>query len=150
MGPNVEFERIPSFPPERFALLRNPNPSKYKQFQKGIEQLMQEGAIQIMYFSDSPARYPILAAVGSLQFEVVQYRMLAEYSVETAVEPLPEYTHARWLSAPTEKLEKMQWIVNARKAEDAYGRPVALVKGEWALNYLIEQNPDITFHDIPG
>ncbi|MGE0200725.1 MAG: peptide chain release factor 3 [Candidatus Melainabacteria bacterium] len=148
-GKSVQFDPIPTFSPEHFALLKNPNPSKYKQFQKGLEQLMQEGAIQVMYFSDGVQRNPVLAAVGRLQFEVVQYRMLSEYSVDTQVEALPEFTHVRWLSGSPEAMKAMSWIVNARPAEDALGRPVALVKGEWALNYLLEQNPDITFSDTP-
>jgi len=149
-GPAFEFEPIPSFTPEAFALLRNPNPSKYKQFQKGIDQLRQEGAIQVMYFQDAAQRNPVLAAVGQLQFEVVQYRLQSEYGVETILEPLLEYTHARWLSASQEALAKAEWIVNARKTEDADGRPVALIKGEWALNYMLERNPDITFLETPG
>ncbi|MEB3285964.1 MAG: peptide chain release factor 3 [Vampirovibrionales bacterium] len=148
-GQTLEFEPIPTFTPEQFALLKNPNPSKYKQFQKGVDQLMDEGAIQVMYFSDGAQRYPVMAAVGALQFEVVQHRMQSEYGVETSVERLPEYTHARWLGGSAEQVAAMEWIVNARKAEDAQGRAVALVKGEWALNYLIEKNPDIVFSDIP-
>jgi peptide chain release factor 3 len=148
VGPAFEFEPIPSFAPECFAMMRNPNPSKYKQFQKGIEQLRQEGAIQVMYFTDSGQRNPVLAAVGQLQFEVVQYRLQSEYGVETQLERLGEYTHARWLSGGD--LDKVEWIVNARKAEDADGRTVALIKGEWALNYMIEKNPGIHFSDTPN
>lgn len=149
-GPAFEFEPIPAFAPEYFALMTNPNPSKYKQFQKGIDQLRQEGAIQVLYFQDSAQRNPILAAVGRLQFEVVQFRLQSEYGVETRIEFLGEYTHARWLRG-TEKAstDTIEWIVNARKAEDADGRPVALIKGEWALNYMIERNPDILFLDTP-
>ena len=149
VGSAFEFEPIPSFAPECFALLRNPNPSKYKQFQKGIDQLRQEGAIQVMYFQDSGQRNPILAAVGRLQFEVVQYRLQSEYGVETQLEHLTEYTHARWLGGDPGALDKVEWIVNARKAEDADGRVVALIKGEWALNYMIEKNPNIQFLETP-
>jgi peptide chain release factor 3 len=147
VGPAFEFEPIPSFAPECFALMRNPNPSKYKQFQKGIDQLRQEGAIQVMYFTDSGQRSPVLAAVGQLQFEVVQYRLQSEYGVETQLDRLGEYTHARWLSG--DNLDNVEWIVNARKAEDADGRTVALIKGEWALNYMIEKNPNVRFLDTP-
>lgn len=149
VGPAFEFEPIPSFAPECFALLRNPNPSKYKQFQKGIDQLRQEGAIQVMYFKDSGQRNPILAAVGRLQFEVVQYRLQSEYNVETELEHLMEYTHARWLVGTPAELDAVEWIVNARKSEDADGRPVALIKGEWAMNYMAEKNPNIRFQDTP-
>ncbi len=150
LGQSFEFEPIPSFAPECFALLSNPNPSKYKQFQKGIDQLRQEGAIQVMYFADAAQRNPVLAAVGQLQFEVVQYRLQSEYGVETRIEPLGEYTHARWLVGDPDALDRVEWIVNARKAVDADGRPVALIKGEWALNYMMERNPDIRFSDVPA
>jgi len=147
---SFEFDPIPSFSPECFALLRNPNPSKYKQFQKGIDQLRQEGAVQVLYLSDSAQRQPVLAAVGALQFEVAQYRLQSEYGVDTQLERLTEYTHARWLSAESgEQLDKVEWIVNARRAEDANGRLVALIKGEWALNYMLEKNPGIRFSDTP-
>jgi peptide chain release factor 3 len=149
VGQAFEFEPIPSFAPECFALLRNPNPSKYKQFQKGIDQLRQEGAIQVLYFQDAGQRNPVLAAVGRLQFEVVQYRLQSEYNVETQLEHLTEYTHARWLGGDQAAQDKVEWIVNARKAEDADGRSVALIKGEWALNYLIEKNPHIQFLETP-
>lgn len=148
-GPTFEFEPIPTFAPECFALLSNPNPSKYKQFQKGIDQLRQEGAIQVMYFQDSAQRNPILAAVGHLQFEVVQFRLQSEYGVETRLETLGEYTHARWIVSDSDNLDTVEWIVNARKAEDADGRTVALIKGEWALNYMMEKNPTLQFQDTP-
>lgn len=153
-GASFEFEPIPAFAPECFALLSNPNPSRYKQFQKGIDQLRQEGAIQVMYFQDAAQRNPVLAAVGRLQFEVVQFRLQNEYGVETHLEHLGEYTHARWLlgngaNGSETVPDNIEWIVNARKAEDADGRTVALVKGEWALNYMIERNPDVRFQETP-
>jgi peptide chain release factor 3 len=152
-GASFEFEPIPAFAPECFALLRNPNPSKYKQFQKGIDQLRQEGAIQVLYFHGGAQRNPILAAVGRLQFEVAQFRLQSEYNVEVSAENLGEYSHARWLVSadPEKELEPndIEWIVNARRAEDADGRVVALVKGEWALNYLVERNPEVRFLDTP-
>jgi peptide chain release factor 3 len=150
---SFEFEPIPAFAPECFAMLRNPNPSKYKQFQKGIDQLRQEGAIQVLYFHEGAQRNPILAAVGRLQFEVAQFRMQSEYNVDVSVDYLGEYTHARWLlpaeEGKTLEPSDVEWIVNARQAEDADGRLVAMVKGEWALNYLIERNPNVKFMETP-
>ncbi|NES82461.1 MAG: peptide chain release factor 3, partial [Moorea sp. SIO2B7] len=68
-GKKLEYEGIPCFSPEMFAYIKNPNPSKFKQFQKGIKELREEGAVQIMYSTDDFKRDPILAAVGQLQFE---------------------------------------------------------------------------------
>ena len=70
-GKKLEYEGIPFFSPELFAYLKNPNPSKFKQFRKGVTELREEGAVQIMYSADESKRDPILAAVGQLQFEVV-------------------------------------------------------------------------------
>jgi len=98
MGKKLEYEGIPCFSPELFAYLRNPNPSKFKQFQKGVSELQEEGAVQILSSIDEFKRDPILAAVGQLQFEVVQFRLLSEYGVETTLEPLA-YSLARWVSS---------------------------------------------------
>ncbi|MEM9505397.1 MAG: peptide chain release factor 3, partial [Cyanobacteria bacterium P01_E01_bin.43] len=93
-GQKLEYEGIPCFSPELFAFLRNPNPSKFKQFHKGVTELREEGAVQIMFSADEAKRDPILAAVGQLQFEVVQFRLKNEYNVDTRLEPLP-YSVAR-------------------------------------------------------
>jgi peptide chain release factor 3 len=107
-GQKLEYEGIPCFSPELFSVLRNPNPSKFKQFHKGVSELREEGAVQIMYSADEAKRDPILAAVGQLQFEVVQFRLQNEYGVETQLELLP-YTAARWVAGGWEALEK--WVV---------------------------------------
>ena len=105
-GKKIEYEGIPCFSPELFAYLRNPNPSKFKQFHKGVTELQEEGAVQIMYSVDEAKRDPILAAVGQLQFEVVQFRMQNEYGVETRLELLP-YSVARWVAGGWEALNKV-------------------------------------------
>jgi peptide chain release factor 3 len=74
----VAFPPIPSFSPELFAYLRCP-PAQRKAFAKGVEGLLGEGAVQVLYSRDEYITDPILAAVGQLQFEVVQYRMKDEY-----------------------------------------------------------------------
>lgn len=77
-GPEVHFPPIPSFSPELFAYLRCA-PNQKKAFNKGVEGLLGEGAVQVLYSNDDYVTDPILAAVGQLQFEVVQYRMKDEY-----------------------------------------------------------------------
>ena len=141
-GKKLEYEGIPCFSPELFAYLKNPNPSKFKQFQKGIQQLREEGAIQIMYSADEFRREPILAAVGQLQFEVVQFRMLNEYGVETQLEPLP-YQLARWVAGGWEALEKVGRLYNTMTVKDNWDRPVLLFKNEWNLQQVKEDRPDL-------
>jgi peptide chain release factor 3 len=92
----VAFPGIPSFSPEKFAYIRSPNPSDYKAFRKGIDQLLDEGAVQALRQRNDDGGGPLmLAAVGQLQFEVVQARLENEYGVESIMEPLG-YTLARW------------------------------------------------------
>ncbi|MGL5939021.1 MAG: peptide chain release factor 3 [Waterburya sp.] len=146
-GKKLEYEGIPCFSPEIFAYLKNPNPSKFKQFQKGITELREEGAIQIMYSTDDFKRDPILAAVGQLQIEVVQFRLQNEYNVETTIEPLP-YNVARWVHGGWEALEKAGRIFNAIAVKDNWGRPVLLFKNEWNLRQIEQDIPELKLNSI--
>jgi peptide chain release factor 3 len=146
-GKAMEFETIPRFPPERFAQLRTPDPSKRKPFLKGLEQLSQEGAIQIFY-ARNEARDPVLAVVGELQFEVAVYRLKAEYNVDTIMERLP-YTIARWLEGPAEEINALLRLSALRAMEDKEGRPVALFEAEWSLRFAQEKYPNIQFKEMP-
>lgn len=147
LGKKLEYEGIPSFSPELFCYLKNPNPSKFKQFQKGIQQLQEEGAIQIMYSIDDFIRDPILAAVGQLQFEVVQFRMLSEYNVESNLEPIP-YSVARWVVDGWEALEKVGKIFNTMTVKDALNRPVLLFRNQWNVNQVQSDHPDLKLSAI--
>jgi peptide chain release factor 3 len=142
IGPKLEYEGIPCFSPELFAYLKNPNPSKFKQFRKGVTELREEGAIQIMYSADESKRDPILAAVGQLQFEVVQYRLENEYGVETRLEMLP-FTVARWVAGGWEALEKAGRLFNTATVKDSWGRPVLLFKNEWNMHQVQADLPDL-------
>ena len=82
-GDDVRFDPIPAFEPEHFALVRSTDTASYKSFQKGIAQLREEGAIQVLYPFGQTRIEPILAAVGALQFEVVKFRLESEYNVKT-------------------------------------------------------------------
>ncbi len=146
-GKKIEYEGIPCFSPEIFAYLKNPNPSKFKQFQKGIKELQEEGAVQIMYSTDEFKRDPILAAVGQLQIEVVQFRMQNEYNVETAIEPLA-YSVARWVHGGWSALEKAGRIFNAITVKDNWGRPVLLFKNEWNLRQIEQDMPELQLKSI--
>lgn len=147
LGQKLEYDGIPSFSPELFCYLKNPNPSKFKQFQKGITQLQEEGAIQIMYSANDFVREPILAAVGQLQFEVVQFRMLSEYNVETNLEPLP-FSVARWVVDGWEALDKVGQIFNTMTVKDGRDRPVLLFRNEWNVGQLQADHPDLKLSSI--
>ncbi len=144
-GKKLEYEGIPCFSPEIFAYLRNPNPSKFKQFRKGVNELREEGAVQIMYSADEAKRDPILAAVGQLQLEVVQFRMQNEYGVETRVEMLP-FTVARWVDGGWEILEKVGRLFNTVAVKDSWGRPVLLFKNEWNCQQVESEHPELNLN----
>ena len=141
-GKKIEYEGIPCFSPEIFAYVKNPNPSKFKQFHKGITELREEGAVQIMYSADEFKRDPILAAVGQLQFEVVQFRLINEYGVETKLELLP-YSVARWIAGGWEALEKAGRLFNTEVVKDNWGRPVLLFRNQWNVDQIKGDFPDL-------
>jgi peptide chain release factor 3 len=146
-GPKLVYPGIPSFSPELFASLRNPNPSLSKKFQKGITQLEEEGAVQILRPVHGSTLEPILAAVGQLQFDVVQFRLNSEYGVETHLQPLP-YTAARWVSGGWEALEKGGRLFEIFTAQDRWQRPVLLFRSEWHLQRVEETNSGLHLSPI--
>ncbi|MGK7891741.1 MAG: peptide chain release factor 3 [Leptolyngbyaceae cyanobacterium] len=146
-GKKLEFDGIPCFSPELFAYLRNPNPSKFKQFRKGVNELREEGAVQIMYSVDEAKRDPILAAVGQLQFEVVQFRLQNEYGVETRLDPLG-FSVARWVVGGWDALEKAGRLFNTATVKDAWGRPVLLFKNEWNCHQAQADHPELQLNSV--
>ena len=139
-GSRVEYEGIPCFSPEIFSWVRNPNPSAFKNFRKGVNELREEGAVQILYDTDQSKRDPILAAVGQLQLDVVQHRLENEYGVQTRLEPMG-FQVARWVSDGWPALDEMGRIFNCKTVQDAWQRPVLLFKNEWNLNQLLDDHP---------
>ncbi len=146
-GARVEYEGIPCFSPEIFAWLRNPNPSAFKSFRKGVNELREEGAVQVLYDTDPSKRDPILAAVGQLQLEVVQYRLENEYSVTSRLEPL-EFSVARWVSGGWPALERVGRLFNCKTVRDAWDRPVLLFRNDWNLHQLQEDHPELELHGV--
>ncbi|MBD2326249.1 peptide chain release factor 3 [Alkalinema sp. FACHB-956] len=142
LGQRLEYEGIPCFSPELFAFLRNPNPSKFKQFRKGVSELREEGAVQIMYSADESKRDPILAAVGQLQMEVVQFRLQNEYGVETQLDWLP-YTVARWVDGGWDTLNAAGRLFNTLTVKDSWERPVLLFRNEWNCQQLEGDHPEL-------
>jgi len=147
VGPKVEYEGIPCFTPELFAWLRNPNPSAFKSFRKGVNELREEGAVQVLYDTDLSKRDPILAAVGQLQLEVVQYRLENEYGVKTRLEPL-EFSVARWVSGGWPALEAIGRVFNCKTVRDAWDRPVLLFRNSWNLQQLQEDHPSLALSSV--
>jgi peptide chain release factor 3 len=149
--PGIVFEEIPRFPPECFALLSNPNPSKYKRFREGVEQLLQEGVVQGFQPRSSSQQVPVLAAVGPLQFEVFQYRLENEYGAEARLDSA-EWKFARWVDPAADRtvLTNGALPTGALLADDARGQAVILFPGEWALKYFEERYPSVGLSELPA
>jgi peptide chain release factor 3 len=148
--PAIVYKEIPRFTPESFSFLHNPNTGKYKQFRQGLDQLLQEGVIQILHLKDSATKVPLLAAVGPLQFEVAQYRLESEYGAASRLEPAP-WTVVRWLP-PTlkeEELDAMQLPTGTKLAYDSDNNPVALFANEWSANYFAQTNSKVELSNLP-
>ncbi|MDE2571168.1 MAG: peptide chain release factor 3 [bacterium] len=143
-GATVIFDPIPSFQPECFAGLRVTDTSAYKRFQKGIAQLADEGAIQLMWPRGGVRSEPILAAVGRLQFDVVRFRLESEYNTQTILETLP-YEEGRWIQGAPEAIAELRLPTGARLVEDRLGRPLALFSAAWAIEIARERNPGLRF-----
>jgi peptide chain release factor 3 len=144
----VSFDEVPDFVPETFSRLQNTDVGRLKHFEKGVDQLCQEGLINVFWDRNDQRREPILGAVGKLQFEVVQHRLAAEYGVKTLLEPLP-FELIRWLEGEEAAIKAAYWGQNARLLQDQHGNPVLLVNSEWSLAFLEKQNPKVTFHSSP-
>jgi peptide chain release factor 3 len=142
--PSIRYDEIPRFTPEVFEYFHNPNTSKFKQFRQGLDQLLREGVAQAFQLKDTASRVPLLGAVGPLQFEVLHYRLETEYGAETRRESAP-FQAVRWLPAGTkeEALETISLPSGARFAFDAASNAVALFPTEWALNYFVQNNPNL-------
>jgi peptide chain release factor 3 len=141
-GAAIVFDRIPRFAPEFFATLRAKAATRQKQFQKGLEQLEEEGVMQLLRMHEGLRSEPILAVVGELQFDVMQSRLESEYNVETTIQRLP-FTIARWVDRPADEVMRLNLPTKARVATDASGRTVVLFTADWELEHAQKENPDV-------
>lgn len=144
-GKKAQYPPIPAFAPEHFATLRAASLSKYKQFRKAVDELGAEGVVQILTNDLRGESNPVMAAVGVLQFEVVQARMRAEYNVETVIENIP-YTVARKTDAESADELGRQRGVEIFTRQD--GELIALISDKWRLNYLQKELPDLTLDTL--
>ena len=145
-GEPLKFASIPRFQPEHFALLRNMDIAKQKQFNKGLRQLESEGAVQVLYNVNAFKREPVLAVVGKLQFDVVQARLEMEYSVPTELEPLP-FALARWIEGPDTVIKSLPVRSEMLLARDAEEKLILLFSSPFYLKYYSEKFPELTFKE---
>lgn len=133
------FEPLPTFPPELFAMVMPKDTMKAKHFTKGVDQLAQEGAVQVYRTEYNEV---ILGAVGQLQFEVFEYRLKNEYNSEIRMDPL-DFSVARWLI--TDDLSSVKNTLDSRTklVFDHKERPLILFSNQFTLDYYMQKHPDI-------
>jgi peptide chain release factor 3 len=136
----VQYPPIPSFSPEYFAVARGTDPSKHKQFRKGIEQLEQEGVVQVLRSDRRGDQAPVFAAVGPMQFEVATHRMAGEFSSPISLESLP-YTVAR--AAEPDDVEFLQRQPSVEVFTRTDGVILVLFSTKWRLEGFQRDNPSV-------
>lgn len=142
-GESLNFTGIPVFAPEHFVRVQLEDPLKSKQLNKALDQLSEEGAVQVFRPIHSNEQY--LGVVGVLQIDVVKYRVKAEYGVNVTMQPLA-FTAARWISSEVAgaldafKMEQSQNI-----CLDSHDQPTLLLDFDWRLKFHQERHPDVTF-----
>ena len=143
----VQFEGIPTFAPEHFARVRQIDTMKRKQFTKGIYQIAQEGAIQIFQEIGSGMEEIIVGVVGTLQFEVLTYRLKNEYNVEVGMEILP-YEYIRWVDSSPVPIDKIVGTSDMKKVQDLKGNPLLLWANEWSIRMTLERNEGLVLSEF--
>ncbi|GAK42478.1 peptide chain release factor 3 [Paenibacillus urinalis] len=139
-GSEVVFDELPTFSPEIFSKVTAKNALKHKQYQKGIDQLTEEGTIQV--FRTVSFDETILGVVGQLQFEVFEHRMKAEYGVEVQLQRM-SYQFARWII--DDKIDPSKFRINSTLVKDKKDNYVVLFENEYAMRTAIEKNPTAKF-----
>lgn len=142
---SFEFEGIPQFAPELFAVVRTKSALKRKQLLKGLVQLCQEGTVQMFVDERRAASDPILAAVGSLQFDVLLFRLQNEYNVECSLDQLP-YTIARWTDSSEDDIADAFAKTDCPSVRDMQGNLLFLFKNDFHISYFQEHCPKINLY----
>ncbi|MEG1576283.1 MAG: peptide chain release factor 3, partial [Clostridium sp.] len=145
---NIEFEGIPTFAPEHFARVRQMDTMKRKQFIKGIDQIAQEGAIQIFQEFNTGMEEIIVGVVGELQFEVLTYRLANEYNVEVKLEQLP-YEYIRWIeNKDSVDAAKIQGTSDMKRIKDLKGNPLLIFMHQWSIGMVLDRNPGLKLSEF--
>ena len=151
-GKKFRFDPIPTFAPEHFKRVRSLDTMKRKQFLKGMEQIAQEGAIQIFKTPYTGMEEVIVGVVGTLQFDVLEYRLKNEYNVELYMEGLP-YEYLRWIETDDGEPVKEEDLIlgtDVKLVEDYKGNQLLLFGSQWAIGWTEERNKNLTFHEFGG
>ena len=141
------YEGIPTFAPEHFARITQVDTMKRKQFVKGMEQIAQEGAIQIFKELGGGMEEVIVGVVGVLQFEVLEYRLKNEYNVDVRRTALP-YAFIRWIDNEDIDPKALNLTSDTRRVEDFKGRRLLLFTSAWNITWAEEHNPGLRLSEV--
>ena len=142
----VRFEGIPTFAPEHFSVISQVDTMKRKQFVKGVTQIAQEGAIQIFKIPGAGLEEVIVGVVGTLQFDVFEYRMKNEYNVDLRMSSLP-YDHLRLIESMDCHPDEIVLCTGAAVLQDFRDRYLLAFDGEWSVGFLTKHNPSLVLAD---
>ncbi len=147
-GRKFAFEGIPTFAPEHFARIRQVDTMKRKQFIKGINQIAQEGAIQIFQEYNTGMEEVIVGVVGVLQFDVLAYRLKNEYGVEIIMENMP-HEYIRWVENKDEiDPARIIGTSDMKRIKDLKGNPLLLFVHSWAVKTVLDKNPGLKLSEF--
>jgi peptide chain release factor 3 len=138
----VRFTGLPNFAPEILRRVVLKDPTKTKQLRKALDDLSEEGVIQVFY-PEIGSQW-IVGVVGQLQLDVLISRLEAEYKVQAILEPAP-FDTARWLKGTTTALDAFADFNKSNLARDRDGDPVFLARSSWDVGYQQERNPELAF-----
>ena len=146
---HIRFAGIPTFAPEHFAKVEQVDTMKRKQFVKGMEQIAQEGAIQIFRDLGAGMEEVIVGVVGVLQLEVLEYRLKNEYNVDIRMQQLP-YEHIRWIENDPDTLNPrdLDLTSDTRCIEDLKGNHLLLFTTQWSINWAEQHNEQLKMSEF--
>jgi peptide chain release factor 3 len=139
---DVRFTGLPNFAPEILRRVALKDPTKTKQLRKALDDLSEEGVIQVFYPEIGSSW--IVGVVGQLQLDVLLSRLEAEYKVDAVLEMAP-FDTARWISGEPAVMKNFADINRSNLAKDRDGNPVYLAKSAWDVGYVQDRNPDLRF-----
>ncbi len=143
----VQFEGIPTFAPEHFAVIEHKDSLKRKQFVKGVEQIAQEGAIQIFHEPNTGMERVIVGVVGVLQFEVLEYRLKNEYGVDVIRSNMP-YQFIRWIKSPGTDVKTLNLTSDTKWVQDFKGNDLLIFTSEWNINWALDKNEGLVLEEF--
>ena len=146
-GMDLSFEGIPTFAPEHFAAVERIDTMKRKQFEKGIQQIAQEGAIQIFHEPHTGVEEVIVGVVGVLQFEVLEYRLKTEYGVDIRRRPMP-FELVRWVDGEGVDISALNLTSDTKWVQDFKGNDLLLFTSEWCIRWALQKNEGLSLREF--